>query len=107
MDALQIQDTLAAWAALMMRCEAQIDALTTLTGADTESPFLRPITDLMAAHTRSVGTLVGDPADWLEWYWCENDLGAKGLPCGPAGQERPITCTEELAWAMFTPVARP
>lgn len=96
----QIADTLAAWAVLMMRCEAQLAAITTLMDADTESPFLRPFCDLMQAHTRDTAAAVGDRHGWLEWYWVENDLGARGHSAGPVGHPRPITCADDLAWLI-------
>ena len=47
-------------------------------GCCIDSQFYSVMIDLAGKYTKAVADLVGDSGDWLEWYWLENDMGARG-----------------------------
>ena len=69
---------------LLKQWESQIFAVDNLRknieavfGDCIESEFFRVISNLEMKYTRVMAELIGD-ADWMEWYWFENDMGARG-----------------------------
>ena len=62
-----------------------------------ESPVYSCIWSLQDALTDAVSRVVGDQDSWLSWYANDNEMGAKAMPAGFTGQERPITTLDDLA----------
>ena len=62
-----------------------------------ESEFFRVISDLAGKYTKTVSDLIGD-TDWLDWYWLENDMGARRMEAKAANWKkmRKITNLEVL-----------
>ena len=83
------------WAARMTELEKQVAALQTLVGPIVETPLGDAIWRMAEAYTEAT-----DPTDegWLDWYWLENNLGAKGLSCSSGEGEpmKPIHNIEDM-----------
>jgi len=61
-----------------------------------ESPINEAVDRLGIALTDATAKLVGDKAEWLDWYAMENDFGRKGLSARFMGHEKPIKSLEDL-----------
>lgn len=79
---------------------ALIEPINTVMGLSMESPINTAVWGLQVAYTKAVAKLVGDPADWLDWYAAENDFGRKAMEAGPTGNLRPIATLADLVWVM-------
>lgn len=88
------------WAVQMETADLLIDPIADALKLTPESPIHAAICGLQAAYTKAVGKLVGDKADWLDWYATENDFGRKALDAGPNGATRPISTLADLIWVM-------
>ena len=57
--------------------------LTPIFGCVADMPLYERISDLLTAYTESVaklvGKLVGDEAEWLNWYLWDNNMGENAL----------------------------
>lgn len=54
------------------------------------SPLLEAGYDVVNAYTRAMSALIGDTAEWLEWFAMENHYGRNGHEAGFEGRMRPI-----------------
>lgn len=88
------------WAVQMETADLLIDPIADALKLTPESPIHAAIWGLQTAYTKAVGKLVGDKADWLDWYASENDFGRKHMDAGPAGSTRPISTLDDLVWVM-------
>ena len=88
------------WAVQMEAADLLIDPIADALKLTPESPIHTAICGLQTAYTNAVGKLVGDKADWLDWYASENDFGRKHLDAGPTGSTRPISTLDDLIWVM-------
>lgn len=53
------------------------DSLSSLTGADLESPLGKAVYFVFDDYTKAVAQLLGDQGGWLQWWLYENDRGTK------------------------------
>lgn len=82
----EIACMLEAWRGRREALDAQLDALSLLTMAAPECPLFSAIEDIWMAYTVSVSQIVGDKAEWLQWYWLERDMGNKPGEVTVSGQ---------------------
>lgn len=73
----QVVVRLQAWAARQQAIDKQYNALRALVGCDLESPLLAALFDVWTAYTVAVSEIVGDKAEWLQWYELECDMGRR------------------------------
>ena len=71
----EIKTEVTRWLAVMHDINSVVDSITGYTGADLDSPMMRPICEMMSAYTKAVGMIIGDDSDFLTWYWLECDMG--------------------------------
>ena len=57
------------WLAVMHDINSVVDSITGYTGADLDSPMMRPICEMMSAYTNVVSRIIGDDSEFLTWYW--------------------------------------
>lgn len=95
-----MRDHLNTWAQTIVESDTQFEALHAIVGATPESPLVLSIANMQMAYTKAVAALVGDKAEWLEWYWLENGMGAKCGEAGPSDDMRPIVTIDDLAWLL-------
>lgn len=91
---------LAEWQARIQTADSLIEPITDALGLSTESSIHTAVWSLQRAYTKAVAQLVGDHAEWLDWYDRENCFGAKGMDAGPKDATRPIRTLEDLIWVM-------
>ena len=77
-------------------CDTYLDPLK----LSPESPVYSCIWSLQDALTAAVSRMVGDQVAWLSWYAADNEMGARAMPAGLTGQERPIRTLDDLAWLI-------
>lgn len=70
---------LKAWADLHAKLSAPLDAFTALTDGATDSPLLNPVYALWDAYTKEISSVVGDTAEWLDWYEFQCEMGKKPM----------------------------
>lgn len=75
MDAEQITKRLKCWKRRHAELMDVYDAMGQLTGADRYSTLFAPIFDIWTAYTVATSELIGDKAEWLQWYEVECDMG--------------------------------
>jgi len=92
----EIACMLEAWRGRREELDAQLDALSALTKAAPECPLFEAIEDVWSAYTVSLGELIGDDAEWLQWYWLECDMGNKPREVTPEEGAAPIVCDRAL-----------
>lgn len=90
---------LQAWSTQMIAHERAVESLRASVGVVPEAPLIRAIADMQLLATRSVSTVVGDAGEWCEWYWLENDMGARAgrVVPGAGCRERPVRRVKDLA----------
>ena len=91
---------LAEWQAQHAAVNSLMYGLGDAIGLTPEGPLFATVWGLFDAHTRAISELVGDNGDWLEWYCCENDMGAKGMTAGYDGKTKKIKTLAHL-WALI------
>lgn len=91
---------LAEWQARIQTADRLIEPVAEVLGLSPESPIHVAVWSLQNAYTRSVAQLVGDQAEWLDWYASENDFGRKAMNAGPVGANRPIATLDDLIWVI-------
>lgn len=74
-----VQQRLIHWAARQEALQAQYEAFQALTGADCESPLWAAVWNVWAAYSVAVSEIVGDKAEWLQWYEYECQMGANPM----------------------------
>ena len=75
MDAEQITKRLKCWKRRHAELMAVYNAMGKLTGADRYSTLFTPIFDLWNDYTVAMSELIGDKAEWLQWYEIECYMG--------------------------------
>ena len=75
MDVEQIIKRLKCWKRRRAELMAVYNAMGKLTGADQYSTLFAPIFDIWTAYTVATSELIGDKAEWLQWYEVECDMG--------------------------------
>ncbi len=89
-------DTLKKWQEHISKTDAEIKKFMGYF-THVECGLIDSIERLQEEYTKTVGELIGDiEAEWLMWYWLENEMGRKGYPAGYYGNTKPITCLEGL-----------
>lgn len=91
---------LAEWQARIQTADGLIEPIADVLGLSPESPIHTAVWSLQSAYTAVVAKLVGDHAEWLDWYAGDNCFGAKGMDAGPKDATRPIRSLEDLIWVM-------
>lgn len=91
---------LAEWQARTEASNRLIEPITEVLGLQVESPIHLAVWNLQEVYTKAVGKLVGDPAEWLDWYANENDFGRKHMEAGPKDATRHISTLADLVWVM-------
>lgn len=91
---------LAEWQARIQTADRLIEPVAEVLGLSPESPIHVAVWSLQNAYTRAVAQLVGDKAEWLDWYASENDFGRKAIGAGPVGAKRPIASLDDLIWVI-------
>lgn len=85
------------WETVICGMESEEDKLQVTLQPDRDSPFMATLYKLETEYTNAVAKLVGDTGDWLEWYWLENNMGAKGMPASrQRGKMKPVTGIRQL-----------
>jgi len=97
-------DILADWEKVIKKSEATINDLQKTIGIDVDGPLIESIHQLQTAYTKQVGLIVDDQADWLGWYWLENEFGQRGhkfeKPKGKKSESREIRTLADLFWVI-------
>lgn len=75
MDAEQITKRLKCWKRRHAELMAVYNAMGKLTGADRYCTLFTPIFAIWTAYTVALSELIGDKAEWLQWYEIECDMG--------------------------------
>jgi hypothetical protein len=88
------------WQERIKKMTLAIDRIDRAIGLDPDGPMFEANGELMVAYTKAVAALLGDRAEWLDWYWLENAMGAKAHPAGPKGKMRPIKTLGHLLWLI-------
>ena len=91
---------LAEWQARIQTADSLIEPIADALGLSPESPIHTAVWSLQSAYTAAVAKIVGDHAEWMDWYAAENDFGRKGMDAGPKDAIRPIKTLEDLIWVM-------
>lgn len=92
--------TLHAWQHRVTTCREAIAPAIDIMGLDERCPLLEQIWLLETTLTAAIAQIVGDEAEWLDWYAHENAFGAKGMDAGPKDAMRPIKTPEDLLWLI-------
>lgn len=88
------------WQQAMEQADAAINPVIELLQLQPESPVCGAVWKLQRLLTDMTAELVGDQADWLDWYAYENDMGRKGMVAGWSGFEREIRTLDDLLWLL-------
>lgn len=88
------------WADAIDTGSKHCDALDKAMGLSPESKTRAAFYDLMEALTKATAELVGDTMGNLDWYWMENDMGARGHTAGVVGDMREIRTLDDLLWLV-------
>lgn len=84
------------WQRKCQTLEIQQAALVKALHVDPGAPLLEAGYDVVNAYTRAMSALIGDTAEWLEWFAMENSYGRKGHEAGFEGRMRPIRTLSNL-----------
>lgn len=88
------------WADAIDTGRKHCDALDEAMGLSPESKTRAAFYDLMEALTKATAELVGGTMGNLDWYWMENDMGARGHTAGVVGDMREIRTLDDLLWLV-------
>ncbi len=89
-----------AWQATIRNAEADIERFIDPLKCSPESALYAIPWKLMDAYTNAVAAQVGDKNEWLAWYWCDNNMGAKKMEAGCNDKRRKIKTLRDLAWLI-------
>lgn len=92
--------TLQRWAGTMKRGDNLLAPVIDVLDLRPEGPVTTALWITQDALTKATAELVGDGAEWLNWFAADNELGAKAMEAGPLGKERPIKTLEDLLWVI-------
>ena len=90
------------WQQAMEQADATIGPVIGLLQLQPESPVCGAVWRLQRLLTDMTAELVGDQAEWLDWYAYENDMGHKGFEAGPVDATREIRTLDDLLWLIDT-----
>ena len=88
------------WHSDMTQMQEVLDKCDKVIGLAPQGDLWHACSCMMSALTLTTAELVGDEAEWLEWYWLENGMGSKDLSAGYDGQEKHIRSLDDLFWLM-------
>ena len=99
----EIKVEITRWIAVMHDINEVVDSITGYTGADLDSPMMRPICEMMSAYTKAVSVTIGDQDDFLMWYWLDCDMGKEPHKARLAGwsEFRMIKTPSDLARLIY------
>lgn len=96
----QISAALHAWQHTIEQADQRMQPAIDALGLPPESPVWLAVQELQTSLTVMTAAYVNDRCNWLEWFWIENDMGAKGMEAGPTGDVRPIKTLADLRWLL-------
>lgn len=76
--------------------DQSFDLLKPVFGCVADGPLWEAAWRGFERYTATLGQLLGDGGDWLNWYCYENDMGAEGLRAGYGEEMRPIKNLDDL-----------
>ena len=82
------------------KLDSVLDSLNASVGLDLDSPLFTVSWATFQLALTTTATLIGDKAEWLDWYIYENDCGDKGYEAGPKEAMRSIRSVEDLLWLI-------
>lgn len=88
------------WQAHHAAVEKMMDGITASIGLDIDGPMFDTVWKLFDAYTGALAVEVGDSGGWLEWFWSENDMGAKAMAAGYDKKLKPIKSLKDL-WRLI------
>lgn len=88
------------WQQAMEQADAAINPVIDLLQLQPESPVCSAVWKLQRLLTDMTAELVGDQAEWLDWYSYENDMGRNAMKAGWSGFEREIRTLDDLLWLL-------
>jgi hypothetical protein len=88
------------WSDIMKRSDDLLAPVIDVLDLRPEGPVTTALWITQDALTKATAELVGDHAEWLNWFAADNELGAKGMEAGPDGQLRSIKTLEDLLWVI-------
>lgn len=77
-----------------------MDGVKVSIGLDANGPMCNTVWRLFDAYTGSLAAEVGDFGCWLEWFYSENEMGARGISVGYDGKLRKIKTLANLFWLI-------
>lgn len=80
--------------------EKLMDGIRTGMGLDINGPMFETVWKLFDAYTGALAVEVGDSSGWLEWFWSENEMGAKAMAAGYDKRLKPIKSLQDL-WRLI------
>lgn len=78
------------WQAHHAAVEKMMDGIQSSIGLDINGPMFDTVWKLFDAYTNTLSVEVGDFCGWLEWYFSENEMGARGMTAGYDGKLRKV-----------------
>lgn len=92
----KISEILKRWHSTISTTDHQIEQLRNFFNCG-ECDFIDAIDDLQNEYTLAIGKQIGDiSANWLLWYWLENQMGKSALRAGRNRILKPVTNLLEL-----------
>lgn len=89
-------DTMIAWEFSICTLEYEENRLAEVLQPSFESPFYHAIFAMEEAYTNAVSIMIGDDANWLNWYRFDNKMGKGNMKAGFGNRLKPINCLEAL-----------
>jgi hypothetical protein len=93
----EILPILTEWRDTIRKAEADISEYIAPLRPIPESPLYDIPWRLMDAYTHAVSARIGDQAEWLAWYWADNEMGAKAMELRVAGKTYKVRTLKQLA----------
>lgn len=87
------------WQKTITATDSQISALRAVLGMS-DCALYESIRQMQCRYTESVARNVGDKSEWLEWFWLENEMGARGHEAGVDDDMRKIKTLDDLLWLV-------
>lgn len=88
------------WQKHMEASDGLIRPISDALGLSVESPVHLAVWGLQAAYTQAISKMLGDKAEWCDWYANENDFGRKAYDAGEKDDMRPIKSLDALLWVI-------
>lgn len=90
------------WHERMRECHAAVGEFMELTGAHPESRLMLAIQHVMIIATEHTARLVGCSSDWLDYWWTEDEFGARPMKASVNGSPmHEIKTIDQLAALIF------